>query len=62
MASHRIEFLSPIIVRCLCGWTYRTSTINQELSRHLKENALLDAYNLHKKRPQKASGPGRDEE
>ncbi len=63
MASHKIEFLSASLVRCLCGWTYRTPARNQELSRHLKENKLLDAYLFHKKQPAKLnrSGPDRDE-
>lgn len=61
MPSHMIDGLNASMVRCTCGWIYRIESPNLWGPRSALD-ANLDAYNLHKKRPQKASGPGRDEE
>ena len=50
MASHKIEGLTGSIVRCLCGWIYRLESPSLWGARSALD-ALLDAYNVHKKNP-----------
>lgn len=63
MASHMIDGLNVSMVRCICGWIYRLESPSLWGSRSAQD-ALLDQYNAHKRRPAKLNkpGPDRDEE